>query len=151
MMKVEDINHFISDNQRVAAVKERPDGSGHALAFARQLTTLGEAQYERYMQDLQERIRKQGERIKQKADLKAVMDYRGLIGELLNEAANNAFAGHKAESFDQRGRHKVHFVIRSINQKLEDLTREILADQQDNIRILQMVDDIRGLLVDLFM
>ena len=149
-MKVEDINHIVSDNRGYAAVKERPDGNGPQLAFARQLTTLGEAQYERYVQDLQERIRKQGEKIKAKADLKAVMEYRALIGELMNEVANNAFAGHKAESFDARGRHKVHFVIRSVNQKLEELTREILSDQQDNLRILQMVDDIRGLLVDLF-
>ena len=149
-MKVEDINHMVSDNRGYTAVKERPDGNGPGLAFARQLTTLNEAQYDRYVQDLQERIRKQGEKIKAKADLKAVMEYRALIGELMNEAANNAFAGHKAESFDTKGRHKVHFVIRSVNQKLEELTREILSDQ-DNIRILQMVDDIRGLLVDLFL
>ncbi len=149
-MKVEDINHIVSDNRGFAAAKERPAGDGPGLAFARQLTTLSEAQYERFMQDLQERVRKQGEKLKAKADIKAVMEYRALIGELMNEVANNAFAGHKAESFDPKGRHKVHFVIRSVNQKLEELTREILADQQDNIRILQMVDDIRGLLVDLF-
>jgi uncharacterized protein YaaR (DUF327 family) len=79
------------------------------------------------------------------------MDYRALVGELVSEAANNAFAGHKSETFDDKGRHKVSFVIRSINEKLEALTREILSEQQDNLRILQMVDDIRGLLVDLFM
>ncbi len=149
-MKVEDINHIVADNRGYTAAKERPDGNGQVLAFARQLTTLSESQYERYVQDLQERIRKQGEKLKAKADIKAVMEYRALISELMNEVANNAFAGHKAEAFDLKGRHKVHFVIRSVNQKLEELTREILADQQDNIRILQMVDDIRGLLVDMF-
>jgi len=150
-MKVEDINHVLSDRGGYAAVKERPDTGGVGLSFARQLTTLGETQYAAYVQDLQERIRKQGERIKERADLKAVMDYRALIGELVSEAANNAFAGHKSEAFDEKGRHKVNFVIRSINEKLEALTREILSEQQDNLRILQMVDDIRGLLVDLFM
>lgn len=150
-MKVEDVNHIVSDSRGYTAMKERPDGNATGLAFARQLTSLNEAQYERYVQDLQERIRKQGEKIKAKADLKAVMEYRALIGELLSEVANNAFAGHKTESFDMRGRHKMHFVIRSVNEKLEELTREILSDQQDNIRILQMVDDIRGLLVDLLM
>jgi len=150
-MKVEDINHVLSDRSGYATVKERYEGDGPGLSFARQLTTLGEAQYEEYVQDLQEKIRKQGEKIKEKADLKAVMDYRALIGELVSEVANNAFAGHKSEAYDTQGRHKVNFVIRSINEKLEELTREILSEQQDNIRILQMVDDIRGLLVDLFM
>ncbi len=150
-MKVADINHIAPENRGFAAVKDRPESSGPGLAFARQLTTLSEAQYERYIQDIQERIRKQGEKIKAKADLKAVMEYRSLISELMNEVANNAFCGHKAESFDPRGRHKVHFVIRSVNQKLEELTREMLSEQQDSLRILQMVDDIRGLLVDLLM
>jgi uncharacterized protein YaaR (DUF327 family) len=150
-MKVEDINHISSDRSGYAAVKERSGDSNLGLSFARQLTTLSEAQYSGYMQDLQERIRKQGERIKEKADLKALMDYRALIGELIGEVANNAFAGYKNEAFDLQGRHKVNFVIRSVNEKLEELTREILSEQQDNIKILQMVDDIRGLLVDLFM
>jgi hypothetical protein len=150
-MKVEDISHIIADNHRVGPVKERPDANGQSLAFARQLMTLSEAQYQHYMQDLQERIFKQGEKLKQKADLKAVMEYRALIGELLEEAASNAFEGKKAQALDTKGRNKTHFVIRSVNEKLEELTREILSDQQDNIRILQMVDDIRGLLVDLFM
>jgi uncharacterized protein YaaR (DUF327 family) len=150
-MKVEDVNHILSDRGGYAAVRERTDGSNPGLSFARQLTALGEAQYEGYVRDLQERIRKQGERIKERADLKTVMEYRALIGELISETANNAFSGHKSEVFDPQGRHKVSFVIRSINDKLEELTREILAEQQDNLRILQMVDDIRGLLVDLFM
>ena len=150
-MKVEDISHIISDNHRVGPVKERSDANGQSLAFARQLTTLSEAQYQHYVQDLQDRIFKQGEKLKQRADLKAVMEYRALIGELLEEAASNAFEGQKAQALDTKGRHKTHFVIRSVNEKLEELTREILSDQQDNIRILQMVDDIRGLLVDLFM
>jgi uncharacterized protein YaaR (DUF327 family) len=150
-MKVEDVNHILSDKGGITAVRERPGTDGPGLSFARQLTTLNEAQYTAYVQDLQERIRKQGERIKQRADLKAVMDYRALIGELVGETANNAFSGHKSEVFDEKGRHKVNFVIRNINDKLEALTREILSEQQDNLRILQMVDDIRGLLVDLFM
>lgn len=150
-MKVEDISHIMTDNRGYQAAKEAPDTGGAGLAFARQLNTLSEAQYQRYIQDLQERIRKQGERLKEKADLSAIMKYRALIGELLGEAANNAFACFKTDSFDTKGRHKVHFVIRNVNQKLEELTKEILSAEQDNIRILQMVDDIRGMLVDLFM
>jgi uncharacterized protein YaaR (DUF327 family) len=150
-MKVQDINHVPSDKSSYTAVREMPDAGAPGLSFARHLTTLGEAQFTAYIEDLQERIRKQGERIKERADLKALMEYRSLIGELISETASNAFAGHKSEVFDAKGRHKVNFVIRSINEKLEALTHEILSEQQDNLRILQMVDDIRGLLIDLFM
>ena len=150
-MKVQDINRTPLDNSSITAVREKPDAGSPGFSFARHLTTLSEAQFTAYIEDLQERIRKQGERIKQRADLKALVEYRSLIGELIGETASNAFAGYKSEVFDAKGRHKVNFVIRTINEKLEELTREILSEQQDNLRILQMVDDIRGLLIDLFM
>ncbi|NLT98523.1 MAG: YaaR family protein [Christensenellaceae bacterium] len=150
-MKVQDINRPPLDNSSITAVREKPDAGSPGFSFARHLTTLSEAQFTAYIEDLQERIRKQGERIKQRADLKALVEYRSLISELIGETASNAFAGHKSEVFDAKGRHKVNFVIRTINEKLEELTREILSEQQDNLRILQMVDDIRGLLIDLFM
>lgn len=150
-MKVADINHIVSDNKERYVVADKQSVSGHSTAFYRQLTTLNETQYQRYLQELQEKIFKQGEKVKQKADIGALQEYRQLIGELLGEAAGNAFACVKTSAFDVKGRHKVYLVIRNVNEKLEELTREILSDQKDNLRLLQMVDDIRGLLVDLFL
>lgn len=150
-MKVTDINHVLTDNKERYVAADRQTAAGRDTAFFRQLTTLNETQYHRYLADLQEKIYKQGEKIKEKADIKALQEYRMLIGELLGETASNAFACIKSNVFDARGRHKVFLVIRSVNQKLEELAREILSDQRDNIRLLQMVDDIRGMLVDLFL
>ncbi len=150
-MKVTDINHISADNKERYVAADRRTAAGRDTAFFRQLTTLNETQYQRYLADLQEKIYKQGEKIKEKADIKALQEYRMLIGELLGETASNAFACIKSNVFDARGRHKVFLVIRSVNQKLEELAREILSDQRDNIRLLQMVDDIRGMLVDLFL
>ncbi len=150
-MKVADINHIVTDNKERYVAVDKQAAAGQNTAFFRQLTNLNEAQYQRYIQELQEKIFKQGEKIKAKADLGALQEYRQLIGELLQEAAGNAYACVKTSSFDARGRHKVFLVIRNVNQKLEEMTREILSDQRDNLRLLQMVDDIRGMLVDLFL
>lgn len=150
-MKVSDINHIAADNKDRYVASDRQTAASRDTAFFRQLTTLNETQYQRYIAELQEKIYKQGEKIKQKADIKALQEYRMLIGELLGEAASNAFACVKTNVFDARGRHKVFLVIRNVNLKLEELAKEILSDQRDNIRLLQMVDDIRGMLVDMFL
>lgn len=150
-MKVADVNHVITDNTGHYVTADRQTAADSGTAFYRQLTTLNESQYQNYLAELQEKIFKQGEKIKEKADIKAFQEYRMLIGELLGEAASNAFACVKSNVFDAKGRHKVFLVIRSVNHKLEELAKEILSDQQENIRLLQMVDDIRGMLVDLFL
>lgn len=150
-MKVADVNHIVTDNKERYVAADRQVAADSGTAFFRQMTTLNESQYRQYLAELQEKIFKQGEKIKEKADIKAFAEYRMLIGELLGEAAGNAFACVKSSVFDARGRHKVFLVIRNVNQKLEELAREILLDQKDNIRLLQMVDDIRGMLVDLFL
>lgn len=150
-MKISDIKHSVSEAQERPAVLDKPAATGAGMSFSRQMTTLSEAGYQGYVRDLQERIFKQGERLKQKADINVLQEYRALISELLGEAAGNAYACIKSNVFDAKGRHKVFFVIRSINQKLEELASEILSEQSDNIKLLRMVDDIRGMLVDLFL
>ena len=150
-MKVSDVNHIVTDNMERYTAVDRQAAPDSGMAFFRQLTTLNEAQYQLYLAELQEKIYKQGEKIKGKADIKAFAEYRMLISELLGEAASNAFACVKSSVFDARGRHKVFLVIRNINLKLEELAKEILSDQRDNLKLLQMVDDIRGMLVDLFL
>ena len=148
----------ITDSKRsVTGANERPAVLGKHTApdtnlnFARQMTSLSDTQYQYYIHDLQERIFKQGERLKTQADMQTLAEYRQLISELLGEAAGNAYACMKSRTFDAKGRHKVFLVIRSVNQKLEELAAQILSEQKDNIKLLQMVDDIRGMLVDLFM
>lgn len=150
-MKISDIKHSVAEAHDRHVVTEKHDASQAGMTFSRRMTSLSESAYQSYVNDLQERIYKQGEKLKAKADLQELMEYRRLISELLGETAGNAYACIKSSLFDQKGRHKVFFVIKSINQKLEALTQEILSDQQDNLKLLQMVDDIRGMLVDLFM
>ena len=150
-MKIADIKHAVSETQDKFTVAQKHAVSDSGMSFSRQMTTLHETAYQHYINDLQERIHRQGEKLKEKADIKAFQEYRQLISELLGEAASNAYACIKSSQFDAKGRHKVLFVIRSVNQKLEEMASAILSDQQDNIRLLQMLDDIRGMLVDLFM
>lgn len=150
-MKIADIKPVVSDTHERHAVvgKHAPEGPG--MAFSRQMTMLNEKQYQIYLNELQEKIFKKGEKLKESADLKVLQEYRQLISELLGEAASNAYACVKSSLFDAKGRHKIFFVIRNVNEKLEELAREVLSGQEDNIKLLQMVDDIRGMLVDLFL
>ncbi len=47
-------------------------------------------------------------------------------------------------------RHKEYVLIEKINEKLELLTKYILEKENENINLLATLDEIRGLLVDLY-
>jgi uncharacterized protein YaaR (DUF327 family) len=38
-----------------------------------------------------------------------------------------------------------------VNEELEDLTKEVLKEEKDNLKILRSMEDIRGLLLDIVM
>ena len=84
-------------------------------------------------------------------DIGEVQKYRAMITELVKETVSNAYACKTSTAFDANGRRRVFVVVRNINEKLDELTQGVLSGEADNIKLLGMVDDIRGLLVDLFL
>ena len=150
-MKVLDINKVSSDIHSQYPMSEKQSGADTGSKFHLQITTMNENAYQKYITDLRNRIIDQGNILKKKADIKELQQYRLMITELVRETVSNSFECTSKNSFDARGRHKVFVLIRNVNKKLDEMTKEILSEQADNLKIMDMVDDIRGLLVDMFL
>lgn len=150
-MKIADVSQISKEPQSITAPQERINETGTVVSFQRHMTQSNEAQYTKYIESLKEQIFAQGEVIKKKADISGFLKYRKLISELVGEAASNAYASSRSDTFDVRGKHKIFVMIKTVNGKLDEMAQEVLKQQEDNIKLLQMVDDIRGLLVDLFL
>lgn len=150
-MRVKDIQSVTAQIPSITIAEDKKGRGSFEREFNRRMTHYSNLEYEKYVKELQDRIVTQGELIGQKADIAAYQKYRELIVELLNQTASNAYALGKSEKFDSRGRHKVFMVIRLVNKKLDELASQILEEEHDRITTLNLVDDIRGLLVDLFL
>lgn len=150
-MKVANISKVLSGTQNVSASGNAQLDTDAGFSFSRHMSDFSNAQYQAYIESLKDRIFAQGEIIKRKADVSEFLQYRKLIAELLSEAASNAFACGRTHSFDTKGRRNVFVLIKKVNSRLDDMAQEILSEQSDNINLLKMVDDIRGLLVDIFL
>lgn len=150
-MKVLDVNKAFSETRSQYQASEKLCGESKGLEFHLQMTSLSEGAHQKYITELQDKIMRQGNALKQKASLEEMQQYRSLITELIRETVSNSFEHKRTGAFDTRGRHKVFVVIKNINEKLDEMTKEILSEQQDNIKLVDMVDGIRGLLVDLLL
>lgn len=150
-MKVTDIKKVNADTKTKPTITSKNSGSDKNQMFQRQITSLNDIQQQKHFEDLQLAIAGQGEVIKKRADIKEIQKYRQMITELLNEVVSSSYICSKSDIFDARGKHKVFVMIKNINKKLDEMTKEMLAEQTDNLRLVEMVDDIRGLLVDLLL
>ena len=95
-------------------------------------------------------ITMQGKKISKHTDVKDMKRYRALIKDFLNEVVNRSHKFSRENFLDRRGRHRVYGIIRLIDKKLDELAAELIKEEKDNITILQKVDEIRGLLLDIF-
>ena len=53
--------------------------------------------------------------------------------------------------WDRSGNRKSYLTVRKINQALEDLTDEVLNREKKQIDLVAKLDEIRGMLLDLYL
>lgn len=92
-----------------------------------------------------------GEKIKKHMDVRDMRNYRELIKTFLNEVVNRSHGFSRENFLDRKGRHRVYGIIRLIDQNLDELAQQLIADEKDALAILNSVDEIRGLLMDIFL
>jgi len=96
-------------------------------------------------------IEHQGKRLASHIDVSELKVYKRLVMEFLDEAVRGSARFSKESFLDRRGRHRVFATVKIVNEKLEELTREVLSTERDHLAILGKIEDIRGLILDLFL
>mgnify|MGYP001176713737 FL=1 len=106
---------------------------------------------EERLKDLAAKIIEQGEKLGKKIDIRELKIYKNLLAEFMDEAVGKSLRFSKESFIDRRGRHKMYAIIKKINADIDEITSEILKSERDNIKILQKIDDIRGMKLDILM
>ncbi|NLY55339.1 MAG: YaaR family protein [Firmicutes bacterium] len=75
--------------------------------------------------------------------------YRDLVREFLDHVMRETNQVREISGFSG-GRLKIMVVVQKVNAALEEMAREVLAAHAEGLRLLQLVDEIRGLLLDLY-
>lgn len=114
------------------------------------MSRVSDADLQAHLTSLMEEITMQGERISKKKDIKDMRKYRSLIKEFMNEVVSRSHSFSRENFLDRKGRHRVYGIIRLVDETLDELAKELVKEEKDNITILQKIGDIRGLILDIF-
>lgn len=109
-----------------------------------------EAALQERLTSMMNEITMQGDKLSKKRDIRDMKRYRGLVKDFLNEIVSRSHEFSRENFLDRRGRHRVYGIIRLVDENLDELARELMKDEKDNLAILGKIDEIRGLLLDIF-
>lgn len=130
--------------------RENYPGKIHSTSFNGIIHDTQEKLIEQELSLLMEEIRQQEEKLIKHLTLAEVIRYRKLVSKFLSVVVSNMYQFVKHDHFSSQGRHEVYAVVNKVNQKLEELVKRVLYSDRDKLKILSLIDDIRGLLIDLF-
>lgn len=99
---------------------------------------------------MMEEIVRQGDKIGKHTDIRDMKRYRSLIKGFFNEIITRSHEFSRENFLDRRGRHRVYGIIRLVDETLDSLAKELIKDEKDHLAILSRIDEIRGLLLDIF-
>jgi uncharacterized protein YaaR (DUF327 family) len=133
---------------RTSSAAETP--SEHAVLFRRTLSAASGEAREEHLRALIAKIDEQAERLSEHTDVAEFARYRQYIKDFLDDLVSNGYEFDKQSVFSGRGRARYLVTVRTIDEKLDQLGKEVLSGQADNLSVLHATDDIRGLILDVF-
>ncbi|MDQ0256207.1 uncharacterized protein YaaR (DUF327 family) [Evansella vedderi] len=105
--------------------------------------------YERLGQLLQ-KIDDQGKALAESRTVEELRKYKQLVKEFMDDAIKLGLSLEEQKGFNRRGRTKVYKIVKEVDRKLLDLTDAVLKEQRKGLDILNMVGEIKGLLVNIY-
>lgn len=142
--RVKDRGSVASSKGVSSARVEPPQAFSAALFEATQATVT------RALDQIMDELGRQGEKLAANQNFDELGRYKDLVREFMLKATQGIGKLQLTDGGSQGRSGKVHVILKKVDSELEALTRDVLARQATPIAILSRLDQIRGLLLDLY-
>lgn len=105
--------------------------------------------YDEALQFLLDAVYNVGDQLKKKPYSDIFIEYKKALSQFIGFVLDNSY---EVESFEQQKRfnRKKFTLVTVINKKLDSLASDILYNQKDQLKILEKINEINGILIDFF-
>ena len=137
----------ISRSRRNSPVVADKKTVSSKMDFSQNFSHARQQKSEQQLKDIMDDIKKKGNRLsitKCFADVKA---YKNLIKEYLESVLKHMYEVKKDISFWQT---QYFITVETVNAKLEELTQMLLDGEKENLEVANTIDEISGLIVDIY-
>ena len=95
-------------------------------------------------------VDEQGKKLQKTLDKNDLLEYKKRIQDFLRLIQREYTWVKQSYSLDSHGNMRTHTIIDKIDDKLANLHTLLVEGQQDTLQVLKKIDEIRGLLLDLY-
>lgn len=138
-----EMNNIVNTSNKKAKVDNK--------VFVEKFQNIKSDAVREHLEKLFDEINIQSDKISERLHISEVVRYKGLVKEFLDVAVKNSHQFSKQNFLDKRGRHRVYSIVKSVDRELENITQEFLNKEVDRLAVVRKLDDIRGMLLDVFM
>ncbi len=100
--------------------------------------------------ELVKNITLQGERLARYRSFKDLAKYKRLVKDFVKEAVQYGMDLNHSHSFNIQGNNRKLTLVKEIDEKLVRLTEVVLEQEKRSIDILDVIGEIKGLLINLY-
>lgn len=115
--------------------------------FSQSFNSHMEKRSEQELKEMFDNIKKKGNRLAITKSYVDVRAYKKMIKEYLESVLKYMYNVKKDISFWQT---QYFITVDTIDEKLEELTEMLMNEQKENLNVAATIDDISGLLVDIY-
>ncbi|MEB3751028.1 YaaR family protein [Geobacillus sp. FSL W8-0032] len=102
------------------------------------------------LKQLADEIEQQGQKLAKSRTVDDLRRYKQLVKQLLDEAVNHGLKLTEQYGFHWSGRSRVYQIVKTIDQKLLDVTNAVLEQERPRMDLLQTLGEIQGLIINLY-
>ena len=102
------------------------------------------------LQSFLDRLKTQGTKLSETLSLRDLKDFRDIVKSFLRSTFGQSRKMQDESSWDSQGRPKIMTRVAKIDHALDELGKQLLDQQAKPLEILTKIDEIRGMIVDLF-
>lgn len=131
-------------------VRNTGGGSLRETAFSEALKDSDSERRRIICTGLLQQIDEQSAQLKKAPTPTGIKRYRKLVQAFMKETLSQSYTLNQRTHWDRNGNRKVFVTVKKINESLEALADEVLNKEKEQIDLVAKLDEIRGLLVDLY-
>ena len=96
-------------------------------------------------------IEERGKKLFASKGRKEFEEYKTSVKKFMDKVVNSSFRMEEKHGQKKDGKFVVYLMMQKVDGALENLAQLLLAGQQDSMRILATLDEIRGMLLDTYL
>jgi uncharacterized protein YaaR (DUF327 family) len=134
----------------IDSLKKEKTTSQNRTSFSEVMTQSKGKLNEQALNQLLSKIEENGAVLAQKMTVSHMLEYKKLVKQFVEEAVRYGLELQDRQGFNFRGRPKSYKIVEGIDQKLLELTNEVVKQEKNGVHILALIGEIKGLMINLY-